>query len=184
MIPIHAITAHSSPTEPVAWYLAYRYVGDRATCEAIAEAMGVDVDAPELPEEGAGGDDVVADAAAYALEHDVLPALADPFARSRAGDVAILVRCLDRRRRHGDALAALERSDLAAALGSKPDTVAAGLAELDARLRDRTIDDDVAIRYLTRRALRDEWLWAPSVALYPDRHWSPIDELSSSGTGA
>ena len=31
------------------------------------------------------------------------------------------------------------------------------------------------LRYLTRRALRDEWLWAPAVALYPKRQWSPID---------
>ena len=49
MIPIHAVTVHAHPGEPVAWYLAYRYVGDRATCEALAAAAGIVVDPPELP---------------------------------------------------------------------------------------------------------------------------------------
>ena len=30
MIPIHAVTVMAHPREPVAWFLAYRYIGDRA----------------------------------------------------------------------------------------------------------------------------------------------------------
>ena len=41
MIPIHAITQRPMPQEPLAWYLAYKYVGDRSTCDAMAESMGI-----------------------------------------------------------------------------------------------------------------------------------------------
>jgi hypothetical protein len=31
------------------------------------------------------------------------------------------------------------------------------------------------VAYLTRRARRDEWLWAPAASLYPDRRWADLD---------
>jgi aminoglycoside phosphotransferase (APT) family kinase protein len=174
MIPIHAVTAHAHPTEPLAWYLAYRYVGDRATCESIAEAAGVHVERPEMPDDrGNGG--VLARAAAYTLANDVVPAITDPFAASRANDVRILVEVMERRRRFGAELAAIECAELAGLLGAQPDTLEAGLAALDAAIASGGLDDAATITYLTRRAYRDEWLHAPAVALYPDRRWSPTD---------
>jgi hypothetical protein len=49
------------------------------------------------------------------------------------------------------------------------------LAELDDALRDRRVGHADALRYLARRAYRDEWLYAPAVSLYPARNWSAID---------
>jgi aminoglycoside phosphotransferase (APT) family kinase protein len=174
MIPIHAVTVRAHPREPVAWYLAYRYVGDRATCEALAEAAGVVVDSPELPTE-ATDPDVLVDAARWALAHDIRPAVTQPFAASRLSDVDILLQCVDRRRRHAADITALELDDLSRLLGHRPSSLASGLAELDDGIAAGTVDDAETVRYLTRRALRDEWLWAPAVSLYPDRRWSPID---------
>ncbi len=174
MVPIHAVTVRAHPREPVAWYLAYRYVGDRATCEALAEAAGVSVEAPELPEEPAD-QDVLIDAARFALDHDIRPAVSQPFALSRLGDVDILLQCADRRRRYAGELAAAEVDDLGRVLGQRPASLAAGLVELDDRIAAGTVDEADAVWYLTRRALRDEWLWAPAVTLYPDRAWAPID---------
>jgi aminoglycoside phosphotransferase (APT) family kinase protein len=175
MIPIHALTQDAHPTRPVAWWIAYRYVGDRATCEAIAEAMGLVLERPELPEQD-GAPDVLADAARHALRHDVVPDLSSPFARSRARDVDVLVACMDRRRRFAATIDELERDDLGAVLGGRPTTTADGLARLDTAIRDRTLDDDVVLPYLARRAYRLEWLHAPAAdTLYPDRSWSPID---------
>jgi aminoglycoside phosphotransferase (APT) family kinase protein len=51
MIPIHFVCLNAHPRESVAWYLCYRYVGDRSTCEALAEAMDVEIDRPEMPED-------------------------------------------------------------------------------------------------------------------------------------
>jgi aminoglycoside phosphotransferase (APT) family kinase protein len=174
MIPIHAVTVRAHPREPVAWFIAYRYVGDRATCEALAEAAGVRVEPPDLPEESTDPD-VLIDAARWALDHDVRPAVAQPFALSRLTDVDLLVQCVDRRRRYASDLAVAELDDLHRVLGHRPASVPAGLAELDGRIEAETVDDAEVVRYLTRRALRDEWLWAPAVSLYPDRQWAPID---------
>jgi hypothetical protein len=182
MIPIHAVTTMAHPREPIAWYLAYRYVGDRATCEAIAEAMGVELDPPELPdieragENTAGSEaDILASAAQYALDHDVRPAVSDPFAASRVGDVSILVQCMDRRRRHGAMLDSMECDELTPLLGSRPASARSGLGELDAGLREGRFEHADTLRYLARRAFRDEWLHAPAVGLYPARKWSAID---------
>jgi aminoglycoside phosphotransferase (APT) family kinase protein len=175
MIPIHAVTENAHPRESLAWYLCYRYVGERATCESLAEAAGVTVERPEVPD-GAGSRDVVAEAAVYSLERDVAPKLSDAFAASRATDAALLVRVLDRRRRYGPALDAIECDELGALLGTRPTTKAAGLSALDALVRDGSIDDEAVITYLTRRAYRDEWLYEPAVSLYPRRAWSPLDD--------
>jgi aminoglycoside phosphotransferase (APT) family kinase protein len=175
MIPIHAVTVHAHPQESVAWFLCYRYVGDRSTCESIAEAAGITVERPEMPTE-AGVKDVLADAAAYAVDHDVQPHLQNLFAKSRANDVKVLVQVMDRRRRYGQALEQIECDELGALLGSRPATMAEGFAALDDAIRAHSLDDVAVITYLTRRAYRDEWLYAPAVALYPERVWSRLDE--------
>ena len=174
MVPIHAVTALLQPREPVSWFLAYRYVGDRSTCEALAEAMDVACERPELPDDGVPGD-VLAEAARFALEHDVMPALASPYARSRANEARILVEVLDRRRRFGPALAAAERDEQGALLGRRPKSVAEGLRALERAIAAHSLGDEAIVRYLTRRAWRDEWLHAPAAALYPGRRWSPVD---------
>ena len=174
MIPIHAVTVHAHPTEPIAWFLAYRYVGDRATCESIAEAAGVAVERPELPDDSGPGD-VLAAAAAHTLGADVTPNLSDPFAISRANDVRILVEVMERRRRFGAQLASIECDELGELLGQRPDDLDDGLRQLDDAIRDGGLDDAATIAYLTRRAYRDEWLYAPAVSLYPERRWSALD---------
>ncbi len=174
MIPIHAVTENAHPRESLAWYLCYRYVGDRATCESIAEAAGVTVARPDLPEDE-GDRDVVAEAAVWSLEHDVRPKVADAFATSRLGDAELLIRILDRRRRYGPALDAIERAELGELLGAPVESKLEGLRALDAAIRDESLDDDAVITYLTRRAYRDEWLYEPAVTLYPERRWSALD---------
>ena len=174
MIPIHAVTVHAHPREPVAWYLAYRYVGDRATCEALAAAAGVVVDPPALPAENTEAD-VLVDSARWAVAHDVTPAVSDAFAASRLNDVDILLQCLDRRRRYEAAIVAEEVEDLQPGCsGTVPPRSRPGWASSTTASRG-TLEDAGVLRYLTRRALRDEWLWAPAVALYPKRQWAAID---------
>lgn len=174
MVGIHAITVRASPVEPVAWYLAYRYVGDRATCQALCEALDVPIDKPELPAES-GSPDTLAEAAKYALANDVAPNVSGLFAQSRVNDVNVLISCMDRIRRYGPQLAETERAELSELLGKRQRTAADGLKRLDTAIRKGTIDEAVALRYLTRRAFREEWLYAPAVALYPARNWAPLD---------
>ena len=175
MIPIHAVTVNAHPRESLAWFLCYRYIGDRATCEALADAAGITVERPELPTD-AGERDIVADAAIWSLEKDVTPHLDDAFARSRAGDAALLVRLMDRRRRYGHVLDEIECDELTPLLGARPDSRAEGTAALDRLISEDAVDDDAVITYLTRRAHRDEWLHEPAASLYPTRTWSALDD--------
>ena len=174
MIPIHHVCENAHPREPIAWYLCYRYAGDRATAEMLAQAMEVPVERPEMPED-AGRADVLAEAALYAQERDVAPRIDDRFAASRAGDVGTLIACMDRRRRFAGALAEAQIEDLGELLGRRPASLEEGLAEFDAAIRERRLDDAAAIRALARKAYRDEWLYAPAVALYPERNWAELD---------
>lgn len=175
MIPIHAMTVHAHPQESVAWFLCYRYAGDRSTCESIAAAAGITVERPTMPTDP-GTKDILADAAAYAIEHDVAPHLTNLFAKSRANDVRVLIEVMDRKRRFGDSLALIECDELATLLGTRPASAAEGFLALDAAIRANALDDAAVITYLTRRAYRDEWLYAPAVTLYPERVWSKLDD--------
>jgi aminoglycoside phosphotransferase (APT) family kinase protein len=174
MIPIHYVSENAHPRESLAWYLCYRYLGDRATCEMLALAMGVELDRPEMPEE-VGESDVMAEAAVFAQEHDVEVAVTGPFPASRARDVKTLVRCMDRKRRYSEALEAAECDELGELLGRRPSNRAAGLASLVNAIGEHRFDDDLLIRTLARKAYRDEWLFAPAVELYPERRWSILD---------
>ncbi|MCA9506132.1 MAG: phosphotransferase [Myxococcales bacterium] len=174
MVPIHYVCLNAHPRESIASYLCYRYVGDRATCEMLAQAMQIEVERPEMPE-GEGERDILAESAIHAQDADVVPAIEDPFARSRAEAVKTLVACMDRKRRYGKALDAIECEELGALLGRRPDSAAEGLVLLDAAIRAGRFEDESLVRYLTRHAWRDEWLYAPAVALYPERRWSEID---------
>jgi len=176
MIPIHFVCLNAHPRESLAWYLCYRYVGDRSTCEMIAQAMEIAVAPPALPDAAAGEKDVLAESALYAQANDVAPALGgDAFARSRARDVATLVACMDRKRRYGTALEALELDAQGALLGRRPADVVAGDRAIVAAIRAGRLPDESIVPYLTQRAFRDEWLYAPAAALYPERSWSALD---------
>lgn len=175
MIPVAMQTLQANPQEPLAWHLAYRYVGDRSTVEALVEAMGMQVPQPEFPAD-AGDGDIMADTIAWSLQNDIAPALdpANAFATSRLRDAEILVRCLDRLRRFSAKIDAIERGELGALLGRSPATTAEGLRELDAAIRARRLGDDKVLPYLTRRTYRSEWLYAPVAQLYPDRRWHAL----------
>ncbi len=179
MIPIHAVCAHAHPRESLAWYLCYRYLSDRTTCEMLCAAMDIEVERPDVPdEEGSAGDagkDVLAQAALYAQTHDVEPAITSDFAAQRSRDVAILIECMDRRRRYGAALDAIECDEMADLVGGRPATAEAGHAALVDVIREGGFEDEPLVRYLTRKAYRDEWLYSPAVALYPDRQWAKLD---------
>lgn len=174
MIPIHAVCRNAHPRESLAWYLCYRYVGDRSTCEMLAQAMEIPIERPSVPE-GIGEPDVLAEGALYAQRNDVVPAVESPFARSRAKDVATLVACMDRKRRYGAAVDAIEVDEIGALLGQKPKDAGDAVRVLDEAIRARKIPDEKIVPYLTRRAYREEWLYAPCVELYPARNWSALD---------
>jgi hypothetical protein len=173
MIPIHAACHYGPRGESLAWYLCYRYVGDRATCEALADAMNVEISRPGVPDELPMR--ALASAANSNLNTDILPRLDDEFAKTRVRDVSILVECMERQSLYGRQLESTEAEEIGQLLGRSYSEYAEAVAALNDAIRARTLEDAALIRYLARRAYRDEWLYAPAVSLYPDRRWSALD---------
>ena len=173
MIPIHAACHYGPRGESLAWYLCYRYVGDRATCEALADAMNVEISRPGVPDELPMR--ALARAANSNLNTDILPRLDDEFAKTRVRDVSILVECMERQSLYGRQLESTEAEEIGQLLGRSYSEYAEAVAALNDAIRARTLEDAALIRYLARRAYRDEWLYAPAVSLYPDRRWSALD---------
>ena len=173
MIPIHAACQHMPDGQSLAWYQCYRYIGDRSTCEAIAEAMEIPIEVPELPAENKPGK--LAKAAIRHLQKDVTPELQSAFATSRAGDVEILIECMDRIHRYGEALQQIESEEIAELLGTPVAEFAAATEALNTAIIGGKLDDERVLPYLARRAYRDEWLYRPVTRLYPDRRWSELD---------
>ena len=173
MIPIHVACQHLPSGQSLAWYLCYRYVGDRATCEALADAMEIPIDRPELPAEVAPGR--FAQAVSGYLRDDIVPELQGAFARSRADDMEILVECMDRVHRYGETLRAIECDEVSLLLDRPIDDYAVAMEQLNTAILSAKLDDETLLPYLARRAYRDEWLYAPVTRLYPDRRWSALD---------
>ncbi|MFK8019854.1 MAG: phosphotransferase family protein [Pseudomonadales bacterium] len=174
MIPIHYVSLHGNQQESLAWYLCYRYMGDRATAEMLAMAMNVQVEKPGMPDE-ITKPDVLARSAMQMQKDTVLTSLSDQFAVSRAKDVSALIECMDRRNRYGQAIASAELDDLSAVLGKRPQTIESGRLAFVEKIHTQGLNDEVIISTLLRKAYREEWLHKPAVNLYPDRQWSEID---------
>ncbi|MCP4904535.1 MAG: phosphotransferase [bacterium] len=174
MIPIHHVCLNAHPRESLAWYLCYRYVGDRTTCEMLAAAMDIEIEVPQMPRD-VSGDDVIAEAAMYAQEQDVARVIEDDFAARRAKDVKILIECMDRKRRYGAAIDAIECEEMGDLLGARPSSVSEGNASVCAAILARDLEDPRIVRYLSRKAYRDEWLHQPAVDIYPERRWAELD---------
>ena len=175
MIPIHAACAQPGLRESMAWYLCYRYVGDRSTCEALADAMGIALERPQFPDTESSPSSTLLRAAATSLQRDVLPDLQTPFARSRLGDAQVLIDCAEREHRYGDAIRAANAADIARLLGQQPTDYARTRTRLLDAMKERRIADEPLLQYLARKAWRDEWLYQPAASLYPARNWSALD---------
>jgi aminoglycoside phosphotransferase (APT) family kinase protein len=177
VIALYQMTTLNDPSTAVALNLSYRVICDRATCEAIADAMHVELERPpsigELP---AVAGHTIGEVAVDNLRGQVLPAVGDAWASHQLEHATLLVECMDRLARLGPRVDAIEVDELTELLGERAATAEEGLARLDAAIRewDGARDEDV-LRYLARRAYRAEELYAPLVALFPGRRFSPIE---------
>jgi VIT1/CCC1 family predicted Fe2+/Mn2+ transporter len=130
---------------------------------------GVLPDAPEADPHGLPA------LVAQQLTDELAPALPSAYLRHRAESAAALVECIERERRYGAQIAAAEREELGALLGERVERAREGRSALDARIRaGRAPAEDETLRTLARHALRTEALYAPVVASFANRKFSPL----------
>ncbi len=173
MIPIHAACKHMPPGQSYAWYLCYRYLGDRTTCEALADAMDIAIERPSMPDDSKKS--VISRAAVAHIHSDIMPAVDTPIAQSRADDIVILIECMERQQRFGDQLKSIECQEISQLLDTQINDFNSALKQLNDAILAERLDDKALIPYLARKAYRDEWLHWPVTRLYPDRVWSALD---------
>ena len=174
IVSLARITVINDPQMPNAMNWAYRYICERATCEALADAMGIELERPELPdvEMASSLEGVIISN----LREEVLPAVDGDFPRHRLEHATLLVECLDLQKQISPQLADIELDEIAALIGHRSDTLEDGLMALDKAIQSGETEDEAELlRYLARRAWRLEHLWKPVVDLFPGRTFSRID---------
>lgn len=168
------VTSPHDARGPVALNLAYRAICERALCEAIADAMGITLEPTALPAAPEADARALPALVAQQLAHEIAPALPSAYLKHRAESAAALVACIEREQRYGAALAAQEREELCALLGTRPTDLPAGRAQLENRIRAGDAPEEATLRFLARRAQQTEALYAPVVAALAGRTWSPL----------
>jgi len=174
VIALSAHVAHLDPHNPVALNLAYKLVNDRLTCAAIADALDVELDEPELPDDGDASFGIY-DVVVANLRDDVASATTSAFAQDRAEMAARLVAMLARQHRWGAEIASTECAEMSKLLDEPVADLDDGLRRLDARIPEwgAAREADV-LRYLNRRAVRSSWLASPVADLFAGRRIAPF----------
>jgi aminoglycoside phosphotransferase (APT) family kinase protein len=164
----------STPTQDAGNHLLYRQLHRRLWLEALNAVMGLGLRRPEPP-----GD--VQPEPWHHLYEDALgmlrtitPRIGDPLAAQWTKGVARILRYLESTDAAGRTYTARELDEIAAALGARPDSVAAGRAALAEASRNGTITDDDYIRHVWNQVMRDDFLMRSASGALHERTWPPL----------
>jgi aminoglycoside phosphotransferase (APT) family kinase protein len=158
-------------------HLIYTALHERLLVEALAQALGVDLPAPEpLVAAAETPRSWAFDVALADLRENVLPSVESGFAQRRAKGIARLLKYLREEDRLG---AVVERAELAALsdlLGTPVDDRAQGDRALCERIASGDIDDAAVLRYFAQSQARALEILRPAMGSLADRHYSPLPE--------
>ena len=159
--------------DPVAFNQCVSIIGDRLMCDAIAEAMGIVPERPEVPV--VSPDPSWYDVVVENLRNDIGPAVHSDYAADLVNTSALMVETLRRQHELGPWLEATELDEIAGIVGHRPSDLQAGRAELEAFVgADDGGRDEQLVRALGRIAWRAEVAAAPVVSLFPDVELRPV----------
>jgi aminoglycoside phosphotransferase (APT) family kinase protein len=159
--------------DPVALNLCFAVICDRMLCEAIADAMKIQLERPALPDLS----DVTTlyDVVVENLGSDVAPHVDGEFPRDRLTTSILLVQTLAREHELRSWREATELDELQQLLGERPADLTSGYAALEEVIEhDDGARDEEILRALGRIAFRSEAVAAPVVSLFPDARLRPI----------
>lgn len=165
---LHAGTEHAEWIAQHVFYL-------RTTAQSLAEATGLALEEPELPEPRPTRFSHYYDMLIENLEEEQSPAIADPFLKNRMWFASRLARHL----RHGDQLGVAfdeqELDDMAELLGKRPSDVTEGHRAMHQLVLDSGPERDEAfVRYFYRYARREEMLMEGALGMCEGAQLSPL----------
>lgn len=148
-----------NPRDEHAEWIAQDVWSKKATAEALAEAMGIELTPIELPRADAPYVSALFDALEDNLTAEQLPHIGDGFLQHRMRMTLRLVAHMRNVAEIGHEIAALELDDMQALLGTRPNTVRDGHRALEALVRRAGTElDRPLVEYFYRHALREEAL--------------------------
>jgi len=134
----------------------------RGLCDALCEAYGVEVDAPEIPDAVEPGRTDLQRFLVEHLEGLCLPIARDEYDRFLLNGALGVAQSLELAQRVGGQLAEDDLDDMAAVLGARPNDREDGLAELEAFVTRDPAERALDLLWLfSRMERRREFLWAP-----------------------
>jgi hypothetical protein len=165
---LHAGTEHAEWIAQHVFYL-------RTTSQALAEAVGIELEEVDLPEPRPTRFSHYYDMLIDNLEEEQSPAIEDTFLKNRMWFASRLTRHLRHADRLGLAFEAQELDDMGELLGKRPGDVQEGHRQVHALVRSSSPDRDEAfIRYFYRYARREEALMEGALGLCEGAQLAPL----------
>lgn len=175
---IENLNPRSEHAEWIAQYVFY----ERTTPEALADAMGIALAPPDLPDAPESQIAPLYDILLENLRDEQTPHIEDPYLRARMGFSVRLAEHLRRIDRYGGVYDGQELDDLGEILGRRPASTLEGRRALDRFIREHGEQHEEAlVRHFHRRALRQESLMRGALGMAEGRALSPIDAVDESG---
>ena len=164
------------PRDEHAEWIAQDIWSKRATAEALAEAMGLELQPITLPTADAPYVSQWLDVLEDNLRNELLPHIPDHFLQHRLRLNLRLLAHIRNVAEIGHEIDALELDDMAQLLGHRPRTVREGHRAMEALVRTAGPDMDEALtRYFYRHALRQEALMRGGMGRAEGIRATPID---------
>jgi hypothetical protein len=155
--------------------LIYGMLHRRLWLEALADFIGLELTAPEVPATRERDEhEWLYDTLLSELRNIIVPRISDPLALQRSKGLARIIKYLAQIDAHGPFYEECELDDLAKLLGQRPPSVTSGRAAVAAAVRDAKLSDQQYLAYQWRRIARDNELLRPASGVMADRHWPPL----------
>ena len=134
----------------------------RGLCDALAEASGVSIDPPPLPDVESGGRSLLHDYLIEHLEMRCMPIAEDEFDRYLVRGAVAIAGSLRLQDRFGRALEADDLEDVRTVLGAVPSDKEEAIKDLSSFVRDNSQERMLDLIWLfSRMEKRREFLWGP-----------------------
>lgn len=176
LVALLSYTERAAPSLEYNTWQAWKALYLRSSCQAYAEAMGIElppepepIEPPDTPRSP------LYEVLRSELGGAVSAGVTDRLVRLRLANGIEMLDVLARFDRIGPTIEAAELDELSALLGHPVERVDVGIAELDRRIQDGDLGDEEVLIYLSRRAARGVELFRPIMGEMADRRFSSIE---------